>query len=464
MEEESDTFQTWWEIPSIVHLCNTLSTCVNDIYPITIERFEKGFNDNSNILMNIAIRFVKVCGFYDPHSNKWWDFMKKLLNNHCPVYNFENPIDEDASFNDLSPRKQVEVLYILGHLILDVEKVQETLNQNSEVLSKLNVKPLGYDVNKSVYWYFGGTRLYREDYDLTYLPDYVLELINPESNEIMTNLNEKNDNSCDINDASDQTRDSIINNSYLHEDVQKNLQTKPYPSGILGSGKWNMICDDDESWHYLTDTTEYSRNFNVKLLHRSLNKITLKLPTLKRNKPVYQFIKYTAPKSIYHKSLASNPRVTRSRQSAEHASENNHFDEIKNENHGEIAKKDNFNLKTLQVKLIKIDLDSKYSSMFNVKNLKENVLNEKPTKLKLKDTNRLLRSNSRKFHEDLEFKRTKKDHFDKESIVAVERCGQENVQNVKRKNTKLITTQKRFRTHAEMQVSPLKDVTSRVLM
>lgn len=29
----------------------------------------------------------------------------------------------------------------------------------------LNVKPLGYDVNKSVYWYFGNNKLYREDFE-----------------------------------------------------------------------------------------------------------------------------------------------------------------------------------------------------------------------------------------------------------------------------------------------------------
>jgi len=29
----------------------------------------------------------------------------------------------------------------------------------------LNVKPLGYDLNKSVYWYFGNNKLYREDFE-----------------------------------------------------------------------------------------------------------------------------------------------------------------------------------------------------------------------------------------------------------------------------------------------------------
>jgi len=32
----------------------------------------------------------------------------------------------------------------------------------------LNVKPLGYDLNKSVYWYFGSNKLYREDFEKSF--------------------------------------------------------------------------------------------------------------------------------------------------------------------------------------------------------------------------------------------------------------------------------------------------------
>jgi hypothetical protein len=37
-----------------------------------------------------------------------------------------------------------------------------------EIWKELNVKPLGYDLKNSVYWYFGSTRLYKEDFENTF--------------------------------------------------------------------------------------------------------------------------------------------------------------------------------------------------------------------------------------------------------------------------------------------------------
>lgn len=49
------------------------------------------------------------------------------------------------------------------HISLDVETIQYKLSKKPELWRKLNIKPLGYDLYNSVYWYFGTTRLYRED-------------------------------------------------------------------------------------------------------------------------------------------------------------------------------------------------------------------------------------------------------------------------------------------------------------
>lgn len=51
------------------------------------------------------------------------------------------------------------------HIVLDVETIQHNISRKPELWHKFNIKPLGYDLNNSVYWYFGTTRLYREDYE-----------------------------------------------------------------------------------------------------------------------------------------------------------------------------------------------------------------------------------------------------------------------------------------------------------
>lgn len=42
---------------------------------------------------------------------------------------------------------------------LDVEAITNNIEADS-----LRIEPLGYDSNDSIYWYFFGTRLYREDF------------------------------------------------------------------------------------------------------------------------------------------------------------------------------------------------------------------------------------------------------------------------------------------------------------
>lgn len=75
------------------------------------------------------------------------------------------------------------------------------------------------------------------------------------------------------------------------QDIQKSLLTIPYPSGILGSGKWNIVCDDDNNtWHSLAATTQYSKNKNITFLHNSICDIITNLPILKRRKSCYKYI------------------------------------------------------------------------------------------------------------------------------------------------------------------------------
>lgn len=49
-------------------------------------------------------------------------------------------------------------------MILDVPYIQRNISYNPKLWHTFNVKPIGYDLNYSVYWYFGTTKLYREDF------------------------------------------------------------------------------------------------------------------------------------------------------------------------------------------------------------------------------------------------------------------------------------------------------------
>lgn len=76
-------------------------------------------------------------------------------------YDIENPFNTDTDFHSLSLRTKVVILNYLCDFRLDSPDV-ELITSEFEA-HNLRIEPLGHDSNNSVYWYFFGTRLYRED-------------------------------------------------------------------------------------------------------------------------------------------------------------------------------------------------------------------------------------------------------------------------------------------------------------
>lgn len=89
-------------------------------------------------------------------------FLRRLFRQKCQEYKRDNPFNTDIDFQFLPLRTKVEILHALCDFRLDAEDVPDDL-RNLEADS-LRVEPLGHDGNDSTYWYFYGTRLYREDY------------------------------------------------------------------------------------------------------------------------------------------------------------------------------------------------------------------------------------------------------------------------------------------------------------
>lgn len=83
------------------------------------------------------------------------------VNLYFQEYNIANPFNSDCDFHSLSLRTKVLILNYLCDFRLDSADVDEITNGFEA--DSLRIEPLGYDANGSIYWYFFGTRLYRED-------------------------------------------------------------------------------------------------------------------------------------------------------------------------------------------------------------------------------------------------------------------------------------------------------------
>ncbi|XP_026468907.1 bromodomain-containing protein 4-like isoform X2 [Ctenocephalides felis] len=89
-------------------------------------------------------------------------YLRRLFRTKCEEQNRHNPFNSDIDFKFLPLRSKVEALHALCDFRLEAEDVLDLIKHINP--DKLRVDPLGYDKNGSSYWYFYGTRLYREDH------------------------------------------------------------------------------------------------------------------------------------------------------------------------------------------------------------------------------------------------------------------------------------------------------------
>lgn len=158
--------QSWWEVPSIAHFCSLFRTAFN-LLDFDIEDLEEALltdgTEETSWLQELIVRLLTGCLPNNEISTfNYQMFLRRLFREKCKEHDRYNPFNTDIDFQLLPLRTKVDILHALCDFRLDAEDVLEQL-KNLEADS-LRVEPLGYDNNESAYWYFYGTRLYREDF------------------------------------------------------------------------------------------------------------------------------------------------------------------------------------------------------------------------------------------------------------------------------------------------------------
>lgn len=173
--------QSWWEVPCIAHFCSLFSGSFH-LPDFDIEDLEEALLTDvdtesevdlkvysARLLPDLIVALLKGCDTLSQivshiSPSNYQMFLRRLFRQKCQEYNIDNPFNEDTDFEKLPLRTKILILKYLCDFRLDSADVFNSF-ANLEADS-LRVEPLGFDSKGSAYWYFFGTRLYREDYDV----------------------------------------------------------------------------------------------------------------------------------------------------------------------------------------------------------------------------------------------------------------------------------------------------------
>ncbi|OAD53447.1 Cat eye syndrome critical region protein 2, partial [Eufriesea mexicana] len=246
--------QSWWEVPSIAHFCSLFRAAFN-LLDFDIEDLEEALltdgGTEGRLVQELIVRLLEGCLPNDTRNDistfNYQMFLRRLFRKKCQEYKCENPFNTDVDFELLPLRQKVEILRALCDFRLDAEDVEQSLNNLDS--DSLRVEPLGHDRKNSAYWYFYGTRLYREDYIDT-------------SNSISRKQKSK---------PRDKKRKRRRNRVAKEEEEEEEKKEDSLIHGERKESVWQVVCFTQQDWSRLVEKFRDSEYDTERKLYRTLS-------------------------------------------------------------------------------------------------------------------------------------------------------------------------------------------------
>uniref|UniRef100_A0A8C1WR85 Bromo domain-containing protein n=1 Tax=Cyprinus carpio TaxID=7962 RepID=A0A8C1WR85_CYPCA len=235
-----EEIQSWWEVPAVAHFCSLFRTAFN-LPDFEIEELEQALlKQDLDFLSDLLCSLLKGCyQRRDITIQSFSSYLEDIISYRWELEEGKaNPLKEHP-FEELPPRTQVEVLHRLCDYRLDAADVFDRLKGLDS--DSLRVEPLGQDGNGACYWYFYGTRLYKEEPVEAVSPQYSYDKVTekkrrwrpPKKSEDRLAMEEEGEDSVKEEDESIE---------------------EPKPAIERERGAWSLVCNSEEQWVNLAES------------------------------------------------------------------------------------------------------------------------------------------------------------------------------------------------------------------
>ncbi|XP_061677850.1 chromatin remodeling regulator CECR2 [Syngnathoides biaculeatus] len=234
--------QSWWEVPAIAHFCSLFRAAFN-LPDFEIEELEKALSEQDlNFLGDLIACLLQGC--YQRTDITHQAFSRYLDDIISFRWELEegkpNPLREEP-FENLPPRTQVELLHRLCDYRLDAADVFDLLKGLDA--DSLRVEPLGQDGNGALYWYFYGTRMYKEE-----LHKRKAEKISGNAELTLTEKKKRG-----RPPKKKRLEDTELSEAESEENTENGMDDIPPAKGDK-RGTWSLVCESEEQWVNLAET------------------------------------------------------------------------------------------------------------------------------------------------------------------------------------------------------------------